>query len=188
MKKSPTFGAITLLLLAVCGFTDAGAQSLGEIARKVRAEKRAAPKATRVFTNENIPREGGLSTTTSPAAATSTTAKEKEAAGKETKGSKDKKSLADEEKEWRGKFAKLREQLNYEERKLDVQQRELNLAQIQNYSDPNVALREQNQRTEINKRTQEMEKQRQAVDQLKKAIADLEEELHRKNLPAGWAQ
>ena len=39
------------------------AQSLGEVARRNRAEKRTRPKATRVYTNNDLPRSGGLSTT-----------------------------------------------------------------------------------------------------------------------------
>lgn len=189
MKEPVLAGALALLGIACFG-PQGLAQSLGDVARQARAEKAAAPKARRVFTNENMPREGGLSTYTTPAApAPAAKGKEEKAAGAGTAEDKDKKKAsAEEEKEWRQKFAALREKLSYEERKLDVLQRELNLAQIQNYSDPNVALREQHARTEINTRMQEMEKQKAAVDSVKKEIAALEEELRRKNLPPGWAQ
>ena len=39
------------------------AQSLGEVARRNRAQKRTRPKATRVYTNNDLPRVGGLTTT-----------------------------------------------------------------------------------------------------------------------------
>ena len=58
---------------------------------------------------------------------------------------------------------------------------------MQAYSDPNQAMREQFQRTEINKRTAEIEQQKQVVAAAKKALADLEEELRKKGLPPGWA-
>ena len=67
-------------------------------------------------------------------------------------------------------------------------QRELNLMQVQYYSDPNVALREQNTRGEINQRIQEIEAQKGTIEKAKQAVADLEEELRRKNLPPGWAR
>lgn len=188
MKRLVEIIVIALLALPICGFANTDEQSLGDVARKARAQKQSQAKATRVFDNDNIPKEGGISTVTM--AGPSSTEKGKEPASKEAKGKgdKEKKTSADEEKEWREKFAKLREELGYQERNLDVLQRELNLSQIQNYSDPNVAMREEYQRTEINKKTQDIEDQKQKVDKLKKALADLEEELHRKGLPSGWAQ
>ena len=92
------------------------------------------------------------------------------------------------EKEYRAKFAALRDSLAYEQKKLDVMQRELNLMQTQYYSDPNVAMREQTFRSQINQRTQEIEQQKGNVEKAQKAIADLEEELRKKGLPAGWAR
>ena len=92
------------------------------------------------------------------------------------------------EKEYRDKFKALRDDLAYQQQKLDVMQRELNLMQTQYYSDPNVAMREQTFRGQINQRTQEIEQQKGNVDKAQKAIADLEEELRKNGLPAGWAR
>ena len=92
------------------------------------------------------------------------------------------------EKEYRDKFAKLRDALAYEQKKLDVMQRELNLMQTQYYSDPNVAMREQTFRGQINQRTQEIEQQKGSIDKAQKAVSDLEEELRKKGLPSGWAR
>ena len=92
------------------------------------------------------------------------------------------------EKEYREKFKQLRDNLAYEQQKLDVMQRELNLMQTQYYSDPNVAMREQTFRGQINQRTQDIEKQKGAVDKAQKVISDLEEELRKKGLPAGWSR
>ena len=39
------------------------AQSLGEVARRNRVQKRTRPKATRIYTNNDLPRVGGLTTT-----------------------------------------------------------------------------------------------------------------------------
>ncbi len=186
MKKSPLMSGIALLALGFFISAVAGAQSLGDAARKARAEKQKAPKATRVFTEDNLPKQGGLSTTSLPELPESV--KGKEAGAKGAEGKEEKKDKAEEEKEWRAKFAKLYDDLKYEEKKLDVLQRELNLSQMQNYSDPNVALREQYQRTEITKRTQEIDSQKLAVEKAKKAIADLQDELRRKSLPARWGE
>lgn len=181
MTKCRFVGALAIAALLLAA--PASAQSLGEIARKLR-EKKETPSAkpTRVYTNDNIPREGGLSTGDAPAAEKKSAEKDKDTE------KKDEKSKAELEKEYREKAAKLRESLTYEEKKLDVLQRELNLAQVQHYSSPDQALREQTTRSEINKRQAELEQQKQAVEAAKKAIVDLEDELRRKSLPQGWAR
>ncbi len=159
------------------------AQSLGEIARRQRASKPAV-KATRVYDNENLPREGGLSTAEEPQAKVKPG--EKKEAEKEAKAKEgDRKEL---EKAYREKFAKLREALTYEERKLDVLQREFNLASVQFYSNPQQGLQEQQTRAELKTRQGEIEKQKEAVAAAKKAITDLEEQLRKAGLPADWAR
>ena len=98
------------------------------------------------------------------------------------------KSQEELEKEYRMKFAELRENLSLEERKLDILQRELNLMQQQYYSDPAATLREEQSRSSINTRIAEIEKQKGVVEMAKQAVAALEEELRVKGLPAGWAR
>ena len=82
----------------------------------------------------------------------------------------------------------MRQALALEERNLEVLQREFNMANVQFYSDPNAALREQTARAELTARQQELEQQKAAIAAARKAIADLEEELRRKGLPPGWAR
>ena len=50
---------VAVVLLAAAGWT----QSLGEVARRNRAEKATRPRASRVYTNADLPRVGGLSVT-----------------------------------------------------------------------------------------------------------------------------
>ena len=166
-------------------------QSLAELARQQRARKGQTGKAVKVFTNDQISRPSSSRTAT-PAAG------EQEPEGEEQMDAADtteagtvesaREERAQLEKEYREKFVQLREELSYEERKLDVMQRELNLLQIQFYSDPNVALREQHERGEINQRMQDLETQKAAVEQKKAAITAMEEELRREGLPVGWSR
>jgi len=192
---------VSLLAAVVC------AQSLGEIARQERAKKGvAAPaKASRVFTNENLPREGGLSTNDTGAAPKAKAGEAKEGEAKEgeakegaakaegkegekkTEGAAAK-PAAEAEKEYREKAAKLRDALATEERRLDVLQRESSLASIQYYSDPNRAMNEQYSRNELNTRQAEIDKQKATVEAARRAISNLEDELRKKNLPPGWAR
>ena len=176
-----------VLLAALLLAATASAQSLGELARRARVKKARQPKATRVYTNDNMPRASRLSTA---AVATEAKAKPGEKAKEGEKGEPEdgKKSRAELEKDYREKFGKLRENLALEERRLEVLQRELNMANVQFYSDPNAALREQTTRGELTARQQELEQQKAAIAAARKAIADLAEELRRKGLPPGWAR
>jgi predicted HicB family RNase H-like nuclease len=196
LKVAGLVAAVLLLAAAL------GAQSLGEAARQERAKKGAAApaKASRVFTNENLPREGGLSTSDTGAApkakageAKEGEAKEGEAKGEGKEGEKKTeggaaKPTAEVEKEYREKAAKLRDALATEEKKLDVLQREFNLASIQYSSDPNRAMNEQYSRNELNTRQAEIDKQKAMVEAARQAISNLEDELRKKNLPPGWAR
>jgi hypothetical protein len=197
--------ATLLLAVAVC------AQSLGEAARQERAKREAAPlaKASRVYTKDNLPHQGGLSTSSETVDQSKAKAGEKgkegEAKGKEGEAKEgeakaesapgEKKaegeaaqSNADLEKGYRAQAAKLRDALALEEKKLDILQREFNLSSIQYYSDPNKAMNEQHSRNELNDRQAEIDKQKAAVDAARQALSNLEDELRKKNLPPGWAR
>ena len=176
-----------VLMAALSLAATASAQSLGDAARRVRAQKRKQPKATRVYTTDNMPR-ASRSSTAAVATEAKATPGEKPKEGKPAESAEGKKSRAELEKEYRERAGKLRENLALEERKLDVLQREFNMANVQFYSDPNAALREQTARGELNARQQELEQQKAAIAAARKAIADLEEELRRKGLPPGWAR
>ena len=180
--------ALALISLCTAFSIAAPAQgpSLADIARQTRAKKQQEPKGGKVFTNEDIP--APTISPAPPAAQPAEGAPAGVAAAAEAPAAPGEKSREDLEKEYREKFAQLKQNQELEERRLDVMQRELNLAQQQHYSDPNVALREQYGREEINKRTADIETQKAAVEKAKQAIADLETELRAKNLPPGWAR
>ncbi len=171
---------LSCILLSMTG----DAQSLAELSRQVRAKKKET--AAKEYTNDNIPAVilGSTPEAETPAGSTAAAAKP----GEPQSAATAEKKAEEVEKEYRDKAAKLKESLAYEERRLDVLQRELNLTQQQYYSDPNVALREQNSRADINKRTEEINQQKVLVEKAKQAFADLEEELKTKNLPIGWAR
>ena len=166
-------------------------QSLVELARQQRARKEQQGKAVKVFTNDQISRSSSSRPAT-PAAEAQKPEGEEQMDAADTTEAGTAESAREErarlEKEYREKFARLREDISREEAKLDIMQRELNLMQVQYYSDPNVAMREQHDRGEINQRVQDMETQKAAVEQKKAAITALEEELRREGLPVGWSR
>jgi len=169
-------------------------QSLADIARQVRAATATAPKAKRVYTNDTIPHDRKSLSVVGPSseapAEGDDAGKTGDKAGKAADKKSDKAAAGSNEDEgaWRAKFTALRQDLATEQRRLDVLQRELNLAQIQAYSDPNQAMREQFQRTEINQRTADIEQQKQSVATAQKALDDALEDARKKGIPPGWTE
>jgi len=175
--------------------------SLGDAARKARAQKKDPSKPAKVFTNEDV---GSLKGTISvignePAPGTGAfkTAEKNDdkkpangADAKATNGAdlKDaKKEQPKDEPYWRAKFAAARKTLADDTKELDILQREFNLKQEQYSQDPNWAMREQNSRADINKTQSEIETKKQDIEKDKQAISDLEDELRKAGGNAGWA-
>ena len=175
--------------------------SLGDAARKARAQKKDSSKPAKVFTNEDM---AGLKGTISvignePAKATGTdkTAEKNDdkkptngADAKPTNGAdvKDaKKEQAKDEPYWRAKFAAARKTLADDTKELDILQREFNLKQEQYSQDPNWAMHEQNSRADINKTQSDIDTKKQGVEKDKQALSDLEDELRKAGGDPGWA-
>ncbi|PYU12524.1 MAG: hypothetical protein DMG29_13980, partial [Acidobacteria bacterium] len=70
----------------------------------------------------------------------------------------------------------------------DILQREFNLMQQQYYSDPNKALREQYDRSDLNNHLKAINDKKQEVARLKQALSDLEDELRRAGGDPGWGR
>jgi len=79
-KRKSLFAILSLILAALL-FSGAWAQSLPDVVRKQRAEKGPPAKSNRVYTNDNLPRAGGLST---PGAESKAESEPAEGAGKPT--------------------------------------------------------------------------------------------------------
>jgi len=196
MRKAA--GILSLILLTA-GLTWAQSvpPSLAEAARKARAE-RAKMGATKVpmFTNDNIPRAGGLSIAGSVTPASATTggeaaATEGAATGEGEAGAK-KEDKCDEQC-WRGKFQEQRNKIKDAERELDVMQREYNLARVQYNQDPNVAMREQYSNNtaggrELQDLLNRINNKKADIDRLKQALSALEDDLRKSGGQPGWAR
>jgi hypothetical protein len=175
--------------------------SLGDAARKARAQKKDSSKPAKVFTNEDM---AGLKGTISvignePAQGTGTdkTAEKNDdkkpangADAKPTNGAdvKDaKKEQAKDEPYWRAKFAAARKTLAQDTKELDILQREFNLKQEQYSQDPTWAMHQQNSRADINKTQSEIDTKKQDIEKDKQALSDLEDELRKAGGDPGWA-
>jgi cytoskeletal protein RodZ len=169
--------------------TAAPQDSLAEAARRAREQKKESPKTAKVFTNDNIPTEGGISAVgASPAPAEGGGSETIAPAGGTAKGS-DKNN----EKYWRDKFAALHKKLEQDQAALDVMQRELGVNEVQYYGgDPNAAVADQASMqpfgAEYNKKRDDIEAKKKEVEDDQKAIDDAEDDLHKAGGDPGWAR
>ena len=71
---------------------------------------------------------------------------------------------------------------------LDVLQRELEKSQVQYYSDPQKALTEQNNRSDIIDTTKNIETKKKELERLRQQFDDLEDELRKSGGDPSWAR
>ncbi|HUK30317.1 MAG TPA: hypothetical protein VLV89_04325 [Candidatus Acidoferrum sp.] len=156
-------------------------QSLGDAARKAREQEKNAPHAAKTYTNEDLGsiHAGGISTVGSTSAPAAGTGGAPEGTAKPDK----KKTEAD----WRKKFADARLKLELAQKDLDIMQRELAVLNVQYYPDPNQAMQQQHDRSDINDKLQKIEDKKAEVAKLEQAITDLHDELRRAGGDPSWA-
>jgi len=179
------------LILAVAFSAGAQEQSLAEAARKAREKKKDAPKAAKVFTNDNLPTAAGqvsvVGSGTAPATEGAAEGGEK-AGEKAAAAAEEPKDPSKDEAGWRARFAEMRSKIAQAEKEVDILQRELNLMQQQYYSDPNKALREQYERKDINEHRKKIRDKQDEVQRLRQQLTDLEDELRRAGGQPAWAR
>lgn len=158
--------------------------SLAAAARKAREQKKDSGHPTvKVFTNDDLPGGGGISTVGGD--------KDTDSAGA------DKQDPApagpNDEKTWRARFAKLHHKLDQDQEELDVLQRELAVAQTQYYGgDPNKATNDQMSGqpfgAEYTKKLDAIDAKKKQIEADKQAIADAEDQLRKSGGDSGWAR
>lgn len=152
--------------------------SLAAAARRAREDKKEQPKA-KVFTNDNLPTSGGISSV-GETSGDKTAGDDKSSAGNAASGK--------DEKVWRDKFAQLRHKLEQDQQSLDVMQRELGQLNIQYYDNPVKAMQQDLTREDINKKTSDIEAKKQQIEVDKQAISDAEDDLRKAGGDSGWAR
>ena len=193
MRRDSLLRMATLLALAgLAGFATQAQQSpdpqssdpVADAARKARAEKQAAAKPKKVYTDDdfaskkNTPATPAAQTGGDQASATDATAATDAAALNDPKS----------EAYWRKRFRTVRDKLDNSEKELDVLQRELNKDQVQYYSDPQKALMQQYDRKDINDKTAKVDAKKKEIEDLKKQLSDMEDELRKAGGDPGWAR
>jgi hypothetical protein len=159
---------------------------VADAARRAREAKQKAPKAHKVYTDDDVskpkpaPAATGDTPTTQepPAGAAGTSANTSAPADQDAKT----------EAAWRQRFKEQRERISRAEKELDILQRETQKAEIQYYPDPQKAMNEQYTRKEINDKDAKIEAKRKEIAQLKESLSDLEDALRKAGGNPGWAR
>jgi hypothetical protein len=157
-------------------------ESLADAARRAREQKKDTPKQAKVVTNDNIPKEGGISAVGEEPPA----AENAENAPADT--AKPDKAATSDEKKWRDRFEKLRHKLEQDQADLDVMQRELGVLDLQYYNDPVKAMQQGLTRGDINEKTAKITAKQKEIDADKQAISDAEDDLRQAGGDPGWAR
>jgi chromosome segregation ATPase len=148
-------------------------------ARRAREEKKDQAKPAKVFTNDNLPTTGGVSSV----GETSASAGPDKASGSESSA-----SLDTQEKMWREKFATLRHKLEQDQQELEVMQRELGVLDVQYYNNPVKAMQQELTRSDINKKTADIDAKKAQMEADKQALSDAEDDLRKAGGDPGWAR
>jgi hypothetical protein len=183
-------------ILGVAAFTTPAQQNstpsstgdpVADAARKARAEQKTAPKPKKVFTNDDIP---SAAPPHAPATAdgTTKTAAQPQGADQSAQKSADPADDPKTEAYWHKQAKKLRAKLATAEQELDVLQRELSKDELQYYPDPQKALMQQYNRSDINAKTAKVDAKKAEVESLKQQVADLEDAVRKAGGDPGWVR
>jgi hypothetical protein len=191
MKRIALLSAILLAAL-VTGVSFAAppqsskTPSLGDLARQLRAEReKDGAKPAKVFTNDNIPKSGGITTgaTGESGEATQPTTGEGSSEEKPKEGAHD-------EKYYHEKMTELQAQKEMHQRELEVLEKKQSQGSMQYYSDPTKQMMQESNpgtyREDINKTRDNIEKKKQQIAADEQAITNLEEQCQNEGCPPGW--
>jgi len=157
---------------------DQSSDDVAAAARKARDQQKTAPAPKKVFTNDDIP-------------AAKNTPSDADAAkpdGQKDSGGEQKAEDPNSEAAWRKRFQKQRDKIADAEKELDVLQRELDKSQVQYYPDPQKALQQQYDRSDINDKTAKIDAKKKEIDSLKQQLSDMEDDLRKSGGDPGWAR
>jgi chromosome segregation ATPase len=185
-----------LIVLGAAAFSAAGQQDpsqqpsgdpVADAARKARAQQQKEAKPKKVFTNDDIP----SAAVSAPAPASSGGTQSTEPlTGKKEQAAEDKDKEKDKKGEayWRGRFKEAHKKLAEAQQELDILQREVNKDQVQYYSDPQKALMQQYNRSDINEKNAKIDAKKKEIEALNQKLSDMEDELRKAGGDPGWAR
>jgi len=160
--------------------SDGNDTSLGDLARKVRAQKAKEHQPTLTITNDNIAGLEKSSASESGPSAKGKSSTEAAAEGPATP------APAHDAEYYRAHQRKLQDQLDTHKRELEVLQQKLGQNQMQYYPNPQDTLTQQYTRGDINKLTADIDAKKQQVAADEKALEDLRDQLRHEGGDPGW--
>jgi len=185
MKLSRTLLAAAVLLIAV----PASAQSLGDLAKREQARKKAAPPAKKTYTNDDLkqvpPPAGTPGKPSDDAAKPADAATGAKASEPQKVDATKPPEPAKDEAYWRGRITAAREDVRRNESFKEALQSRINAltADFSARDDPYQRAKVSDDRQ---KALAEMARVSQDIEKAKKLIVDIEEEARRAGVPAGW--
>lgn len=202
MKAVALLGALCLATLGSYARPQSSSQQTGDpvadAARKAREEKQKkdAQKPKKVYTDDDIkpatPDKPEIQNASAAGATSSGTdasaAGGDQAANAQKPGDAEQKEDPNGEKAWRKRFAAQHKKIADAEKDLDVLQRELQKSSVQYYADPTKAMKEQNNRADINDKTAKIEAKKQELARLRQQLDDMEADLRKAGGDPGWAR
>lgn len=181
------------------------AQSLADVARKEGERREGTQPAAKTYTNKDLkavraaepavspqaaPAADAATAPATPAADADATPASGPAAGADTPKAPDASAGAasrevKDQAYWAKRLGGLREQLSRDETYLDALQTRINALTMDFVNRDDPIQRDQIER-DRSRAVVELERLKKAIEQDRKAIADLEEEARRAGVPAGW--
>ncbi len=167
------------------------APSLGDLARKLKAQRAQEKEKPKLYTNDNLPaRPAGQPLSVAAGISENEKASkpgEKPAAETASKpGKEEPANQVHDEKYYREQMAELQGRLSFHRRELDVLQQKLGQNQVQYYPDPQKTLDQEYKRGDINKLQGDIDKKKQQIADDERAIEDLRDQLRREGGDPGW--
>ncbi len=157
--------------------------SLGALARKLRAQQaQGQQKPVKVYTNDNIPKTGDLSTTTM---GTSQASQQAENGNKETEST----AGTHNEEYYRTKLKELQDQKEMHQRELAVLEQKIGVNQTQYFPDPTKTLQQESTPAFFSDQAtlrKELEAKKKQIAEDQTAIDDLHAQCNREGCPPGW--
>jgi len=182
--------------LCLAGLSAAAQQAgdpVADAARKAREAKKDkdTTKPKKVYTDDDfkksVPEPAAPSAATNDASGKAAGATG-QATGASGKAGDEPKEDPNSESAWRKRFQAQRDKIAKAQRELDILGRELEKAQVEYYPDPQKAMQQQNTRADINAINGKIDAKKQELDQLKKGLDDLEDQLRKSGGDPGWAR
>jgi hypothetical protein len=199
MGKTTLLFTISVLSAAVAVFAHPQQQeSLGDLARQLRAQKQNQPKkATKVFTNDTMPAPAPWEVTAPPAPsgehpATPEQTSSKPAAPPSSGETNNKQPESPEDKVktrdyWQGKFKAARQDVAKAKAQQQLAEDELSLLQIQQVRELDPAAKA-DITAKVEDKQSAVETDKLATDAAQKALDDLEKEFKDSGAPEDWSQ